>query len=185
MENSTYQPPCQYSLDNEASSSHFDVSIILQRRDTRTIKLQQIEHKITMFQTIRIFMAAMLLITISRLIHNIYLQRQALAPHGDILLGVLEIFGYFYGFVSHSSRSYTKMQVFFGFTGFALLTFGYFCYESIHRKELCMLIENAVSLVFNIILMSYSLIYIKMLKERDTLQEAIAKTQQQSCIMQL
>ena len=178
---STYQPPSQF---HDSSSSHFDVSIVLQRRDTRTIKLQQIEHKITMSQTIRVFIALMLLIALSRLFHDIHLQHQDLAPHRTLILGVLEIVGYFYGFVSHTSKSYTKMQVFFGFTGFALMTFGYFGYESIHRKELCMLIENIVSLLFNAILMIYSLIYIKMLKERDDLRETIGKTQQ-NCIMQL
>lgn len=176
MEESGYQSPSQYYLHD--SSPHFDVSIILKNRDPRAIKLQQIKHKIQMSQTIRIFLAVMLLITITRLIHDVYLQYQALAPHGTLMLRVLEILGYLYGFGSHTSRSYTKMQIFFGFAGFALLTFGYFCYESFHRKELCTLIENIVSLIFNAILMSYCLVYITMLRQRDQIQESLEKSQQ-------
>jgi len=175
MEKAGYQPPCQYSLND---SVHFDVSIILQNRDPRAIQLQQTEHKIKKSHTIRILIAIMLLISIIRLIHDVYLQYQGFALHGTVLLRVLEILGYLYGFDSHTSRSYTKMQIFLGFAGFALMTFGYSCYESFHRKELCMLIENIISFALNVILVLYSLMYSNLLKQRDHIQKSLEKSHQ-------
>ena len=171
MAESQYQPPILYEVPTYIP---FNATKAIQNRDPRLIRLQQVEHKITSFNAMRVYIAIILLLIVARVITELLRVRYT-APISlpVLLISIFQIIGYAYGLQAHTSKSKLQSQIFFSYV---VLSFGmiiYFAYWSVKGKDWVLLIQDMINIVLNILLLYACKQYIKLLKERDQLKKSV------------
>jgi hypothetical protein len=168
---SQYQPPILYEVP---TYTPFNANKALQNRDPRLIRLQQVEHTITSFNAIRVYIAIILLLIVSRVVVEL-LRVRFTAPISlpVLLISIFQIIGYAYGLHVHTSKSRLQSQI---FCCYVVLSFGmivYFAYQSVPDKDWVLLTQDMINIVLNVLLLYACKQYIKMLKERDQLRKSV------------
>lgn len=171
MAESQYQPPTLYEVPTYVP---FNATKAIQNRDPRLIRLQQLEHSITSFNAMRVYIAISLLLIVSRVVVEL-LRVRFTAPISlpVFLISIFQIIGYAYGLSAHTSKSKLQSQIFFCYV---VLSFGmivYFAYWSVTDQDWVLLLQDTINIVLNILLLYACKEYIKLLKERDHLKKSV------------
>lgn len=172
MSDSCYQPPNQYSV---LDFTPFSADSILKSRDSRTIKLECLEHKIKSYNFMRICMAGIMLIILIRLGCDMF-DTNKTVPLSIIMARMLQIMGFVFGFGAHSSKKVLHAQIFFAFLVFSFFEILYFSNWAYLDKDYALFIEDLVSFVLNSIVMCYCWQFCKLLAERDSLKRGIGES---------
>ena len=172
MSDSFYQPPNQYTV---LDFTPFSADSILKSRDSRTIRLECLEHKIKSYNFMRICMALVMLIIVIRLVCDMF-DTNYTVPVSIIMARMFQIVGYMFGFGAHSSKKVLHAQIFFAFLVFSFFEILYFCNWAFMDKDYTLFVEDVISFVLNAIVICYCWHFCKLLAERDSLKKGIGES---------
>ena len=181
MTDSQYQPPSQFQ---SVDLLPLDENKFVIKRDSRLIRLQQVEFNIVSFNTMRVYMTIIFLLITTQLFLDLNQLAYSL-PVSVTVVKIIQIIGYMYGFHAHTSRSCLQVKIFFGYV---ILSFGmiaYFAFWSFQNQDWLMLFEDIMNAVLNIMLLFACRQYINLLKERDSLKKATSENNAQSPVEHL
>lgn len=162
-----YIPPYGYNLST--SSTPFDATKLLEKRDSRQIRLQQVDHQINSYNFMRIEIALIFCIILARLLAELF-QTQRSASIPLIVITVIQVIGYGFGLHAHTSKNRTQVKIFFFYTILSFSMLIYFLYYSITGPNWITLGEDIASIILNILLLFSCNHYRRLLKERDLLK---------------
>ena len=173
---SDYKPPAQFEVSKPAP-----IDYAAKKRDPRYIKLQQVEHQISEFNLLKIYVTIILLVILAKLfMAAIINDDDYYAPFSrtfEVCTRTFQLIGYAYGLQAHLSKSYRQGRYFLMYVIASFVLISYQLAKGIQGDEHGPSILN-VSLVslnffFNIFLAIYTTRFIKALKERDELKKSL------------
>ena len=119
-----YKPPAQFEVSQPAPTDY-----ATKKRDPRYIKLQQVEHLITEFNLLKIYVTIILLVILVKLfIAAVINNDNYYVPFTrtfEVCTRTFQLIGYAYGLQAHLSKSYTQGKYFliYVIASFALITY--------------------------------------------------------------
>ena len=167
-----YIPPYGYQIPNPTVTTPFNATKLLEKRDLRQIRLQQVDHEINSYNFMRIYIALIFVIVVARLLLELF-QTKGPISVPLIIITIIQILGYGFGLHAHTSKNRWQVKIFFFYTLISFSMIAYFLYYSITTQNWITLSEDIATIILNILLLFSCNHYKKLLKERDILKTNI------------
>lgn len=173
---SNYNPPAQFNVAQGKSSD-----VAAKKRDPRYIKLQQVEHEITEFNLLKLYVTIISLIILVKLFMAAIIDDDDYyAPNSrlfEVIVRLLQLIGYAFGLQAHLSKDYNQGRYFFAYL---VLSFGLVIYQLVTAikgdssgPSVSNVILVSCNFIFNIFLTFYTYKFVKKLKERDEIKKTL------------